>query len=241
MQMTNPKIVLVLAPFNSGKTYCLKNAGAITKAFHINCDAKPLPFKAVNIHSAVPNSVKEIPEFIRQAEAAENIGTIIIDTFTQLGASYTSNYVDGADDTRKAWGEYKVFLDKLIEQIKKGTKTYIILAHEDSFIEEGTGITRYKAPFQGGFAKIGLEAHFSTILGATKIRLSTLEESDMNDCLNITEDEKEDDSKYVFRTRIDGTTLGAGYRTPAGMFTRNERFIDNDIAIVLERINEYYS
>lgn len=241
----NPKIILVLAPATSGKTFCLRNIGQFckegNKAFHINCDRKPLPFRPKGIVSKAPSSAMDVLAFIDQAEASEKVDVIVIDTVTQLGTDYVAENVVTADDTRKAWGDYKSFLDNLMTKIKSGKKIYVVLAHEDSVLDEDTGIVTRRAPFQGGFSKIGLEAHFTNIIGCAVVKPSKVDPKIASDLYTVNEDEKLDDMKYVFQTRKTAGTMGVAYRAPMGMWERNETYIDNDIAHVLHRIDEYYS
>ena len=51
----------------------------------------------------------------------------------------------------------------------------------------------------------------------------------------------EDGFKYVFQTRIDKDSLGEKMRSPIGLFNRNEKYIDNDLNKVFQRIHKYYS
>ena len=45
---------------------------------------------------------------------------------------------------------------------------------------------------------------------------------------------------YVFQTKIDKDTLQEKMRSPLGMWKKEERFINNDIQNVIDRLNEYY-
>lgn len=61
-----------------------------------------------------------------------------------------------------------------------------------------------------------------------------------NDLLHITDEEREDGVKYVFCTRVTKETAGGKMRSPMGLWNRNELYIDNDIAQVFKRLEEYY-
>lgn len=186
--------------------------------------------------------------------------------YTQASGNgeYRSVWYAGKDIVRTAWGhadaynvnsiakagkvlrtllnrsDYQHYLKDVVLRIKRSQKPYIIMAHEDTVIDEGTGIISRKAPFQGGFAKIGLEASFTTIIGCTSIRPSTLDKKFHNSLLNITPEEKEEDHKYVFQTRRTAGTMGVKYRAPAGMWKPEELYIDNDVVLVMQRITEFY-
>lgn len=54
------------------------------------------------------------------------------------------------------------------------------------------------------------------------------------------DDEDELGIMYVFQTKIDKDTLQEKMRSPLGMWKKEERFINNDIQNVIDRLNEYY-
>lgn len=62
-----------------------------------------------------------------------------------------------------------------------------------------------------------------------------------NNMLHITEDEELLGFKYVYQTRLTKQTLGERIRSPMGMFKREETYIDNDVALLLNHLKNYYS
>ena len=62
-----------------------------------------------------------------------------------------------------------------------------------------------------------------------------------NDMLHITEDEELLGFKYVFQTRLTKQTLGERIRSPMGMFSKEETFIDNDAQTLLDHLKDYYN
>ena len=62
-----------------------------------------------------------------------------------------------------------------------------------------------------------------------------------NDLLKVTLREESLGFKYVFQTQITKDTVQERMRSPMGLFTDAETFIDNDAALVLKRLNEYYA
>lgn len=58
--------------------------------------------------------------------------------------------------------------------------------------------------------------------------------------LTITEDEKEVGFKHVFQTRITKETTGDRIRSPMGLFSREETYIDNNCQEVIDRLVEFY-
>lgn len=58
--------------------------------------------------------------------------------------------------------------------------------------------------------------------------------------LNITEDEKIDDGKYVFQTRKTAMGVGLNIRQTRNLWSREETYIDNNIMYVLDKIKKHY-
>lgn len=59
--------------------------------------------------------------------------------------------------------------------------------------------------------------------------------------LTITPEEEMLGFKYVFQTKISKETVNERLRGPMGMFTNKETYIDNNIQLVLNRLEEYYA
>jgi hypothetical protein len=86
----------------------------------------------------------------------------------------------------------------------------------------------------------GVEASFTTILATKRLKLRELENFS-NPNLTITEDEELDGFKYVFQTRVTKGNTGERIRSPLAMWDRKETYIDNDLQIVLDRLDSYYA
>ena len=46
---------------------------------------------------------------------------------------------------------------------------------------------------------------------------------------------------YVFQTKIDKSTLNERMRSPFGMWGKDEKYINNDIQSVIDRLDTYYA
>ena len=46
--------------------------------------------------------------------------------------------------------------------------------------------------------------------------------------------------KYVFQTAITKDTINEGIRSPIGMWSDDELYIDNDVMLVFNKIKQYY-
>lgn len=244
MTTANPNVVLVEARPTSGKTYSLINIHEYGKTLHINCDKKQLPFK--NEHpdllvTCTPETPFDVLGYMEQAEASDTVEVVVLDTLTYAADMFVKQVIDVAPDTRAAWGDYSKYLMKIIEFAKDSKKHYIIMVHEEAVLNEASGVIERKAPLQGRLGKLGVEGHFTTILGAVKIDPEDIPEKQHNELLNFTEDSLEDGIHYAFQTRIDKKSNGAMYRAATGLFDRNEMYIDNDLVLVLRRLDAFYA
>ena len=61
-----------------------------------------------------------------------------------------------------------------------------------------------------------------------------------NPLLNITEEEQELGIKHVFQTRVTKETVNERIRFPMGLFPKEYTFIDNDMSVLLNYLNNYY-
>jgi hypothetical protein len=75
---------------------------------------------------------------------------------------------------------------------------------------------------------------------AKKLPISALEGYE-NDLLIITDRERKLEYKHVFQTMVTVDTVNTRISTPMGMFSDEETYIDNDIAVLLKRMDEYYA
>jgi len=95
-------------------------------------------------------------------------------------------------------------------------------------------------PIKGALKNQGVEAYFSTVVEATKIPIKDLKDYD-TDLLHISEDEADLGFKYVFQCQITKDTVNERIRGPMGMFDTSETYIDNNVQLLLEKLNEYYN
>lgn len=71
-----------------------------------------------------------------------------------------------------------------------------------------------------------------------KMKLEDLVEG--SPLLNITDKERLVGFKHVYQTEVTKDTLNTRIRGPMMMWQDNEVFIDNDIQMVIDRMDEYY-
>ena len=108
------------------------------------------------------------------------------------------------------------------------------------FYDEKTMNLSTSVPCKGALSKVGIESYFSTVLYSKQMSIKDLE-GYSNPLLNITDEERAIGVKYVFQTRLTKNTVNTRIRSPMGMWSTQETFIDNDTQAVLKRLEEYYS
>lgn len=235
----NKNIVLVMGKPNTGKSTALMNLKNQDKMVYLNTDLKELPFRDRFLKNVEVADALDVLGFIQDIEQSGPVEGAVLDTLTFLMSMYERQYVVGAANGQKAWGDYGNFYRDFIHAIKAGTKDYAILAHEDSFLNEQTAQMESRVPIKGSVGKTGVEADFTTILSTKQMPIKKLEGHE-NDLLHITDEEREDGYKHVFVTRVTKDTVGEKMRSAIGLWSRKELYIDNDLDQVFARLREYY-
>lgn len=234
MSVGNKNIVLITGRPNTGKSSCLKDLSNQENVAYLNADLKKEPFKS-KMQSVDIIDPKSIFQVLKQIEDTPSIQLGVLDTLTALMNNFETTYVLTARDTQRMWGEYGQFYRKVVHQIKASTKPYAIMAHTVDIMNEAEMITETKVHVKGAVGKTGVEVDFSVILGSRKVPTSLLIGKE-NDLLHITDEEHEDKVKYVLQTRVDASTIGQTIRSPMGLWSRDELFIDNNLANVFKRL-----
>lgn len=243
----NPGLILLCGSPASGKTYSLKNIVNPERWIYINCETgKTLPFRFKDKTSKF-REVKAInPSLVTQAfdyaiSAKDDFDGIIVDSLTFLMEMFISQNIINAPDTRKAWAEYGEYVRNLLQtRALLWGKPAIFIAHISESINEDLGIRGTKVPIKGQVGEKGIEAYFNSVIYARQLTLKKLEKY-QNDLLTITPKEEALGFKYVFQTLLTKETVGDRIRNPDECFSDNETYINNDIQLVLNRLNEYYS
>lgn len=139
------------------------------------------------------------------------------------------------------WGDYAQFFRNLMQQyVAKSTKNIIFTAHTRTIYNETSMAMETKVPIKGALANTGLESYFSVIVSTKRVQIKNLE-TYKSDLLKITPREETLGFKYVFQTQITKDTVQERMRSPMGLFTDEETFVDNDVKLVLDRLHEYYA
>jgi len=123
--------------------------------------------------------------------------------------------------------------------IAESTKNVIVTAHTHTQLNEQDGFMQTCVPIKGSLKNNGVESYFSCVISTKRMALSDLEPY-KNDLLTISEEEEMLGFKYVFQTRHTKKTKDEAIRSPMGMWSVQETFIDNDIQLVIDRLDKYY-
>ena len=242
MSELNTQLVLISGMSATGKSASLRNLKNQEKWYYAGCEAgKSLPFrnKFKDLKIEDPNQIFEV--FDHAIEHPDECEGIIIDSLTFLMDMYESQYVLNSSNTMKAWSNYGQFFKTLMQdKVLKFGKPTLILAHTQDFIDDRTLETKTYVPVKGALKANGCESYFTVVVSTKKMSLKDLEPY-KNDMLHITEDEELLGFKYVYQTRLTKQTLGERIRSPMGMFSKEETFIDNCAQTLLDHLEEYYN
>jgi ABC-type sugar transport system ATPase subunit len=236
----NDHLVLIGGKSGTGKSSSLRNLAPQEGVLYINCEAgKRLPFKN-KFKTMTITDPYEVYSAFEVAEEMEGAHTIIVDSVSMLMDMFESVHVVGASDTMKQWGAYAQFIRNLMQDhVAKSTKAVIFTGHTHDVANDDDGILETKVTIKGAVNKIGVESFFSCVVAAKKVSLKELAKYP-NDLLNITEDDEMLGFKHVFQTRLTKKTSQERIRAPLGMWSIKETYIDSDVQLVTDRLDEYY-
>jgi len=235
----NDNLLLICGESSTGKSACLRN---LENVLYLNCESgKKLPFKPKKYCQQTITDPLHVFEWFTWAESQTEIHTIVVDGLNFLMDMFESIHVLPSTNTMKSWGDYAQYFKKLMQQyVSKSSKNVIFTAHTKTALNEAAMAMETKVPIKGALANQGLEAYFSCIVSTKKVKLKDLEKYP-NNLLTISDRDKAVGYKHVFLTNGTAETVQERMRSPMGLFEDLETFIDNDVALVLKRLHEYYA
>lgn len=235
---TNRHIALIMGPPSHGKSASLRTLKNPERVVYLNTDRKNLPFNSkffnVDIHDPL-----DILNYLDEINSNPDFDTIILDTLTFLMDMYETMYVVNATNTQTAWGNYGQFYKEVINKLLASNKAVIVLAHEKKVLNESEMIQETKVPVKGAVGHTGVEANFEVVMSAKKIPTKKLEYIGQTPLLQD-EDDEDLGFHYVFQTKLDKNTVNEKMRSPMGLWKKEEKYINNSIQAVLDRLDEYY-
>lgn len=237
------QLVLIVGQSTGGKSASLRNIPNQERWVYFGTEAgKRLPFKNKFNRVNVTDPVEVLDLFQECIDNPDDVDGIIIDSLTFLMDMYESQYVLGSANTMKSWGDYNQYFKRILQElVPKFGKPVIIIAHAmETYDENSPTGAKSSVPIKGALKGQGVEAYFTTVVAAKRVPIKELEKY-TNGMLEITEEERELGFKYVFQTKHTKATTGDRIRSPMGMFSREETYIDNDAAKLLQHLNSFYN
>ena len=237
----NDQLVAVVGYSGMGKSASLRNIRDQEKWYYFNCEAgKRLPFKN-NFNRVVITDPYEVLNYFDELIAnRDQVAGAIIDSGTFLMEMFETQYVLRSADTMKGWSNYAQFWKELLQvKLVQFGKPVIIIAHVLEVLDEKDMAWKRSVPIKGALKNQGVEAYFSTVVEATKIPIKDLKDYDP-ELLHISEDEQDLGFKYVFQTRLTAQTVGTRIRSPMGMFSKRQLYMDNDAQLLLDHLHKFY-
>lgn len=238
----NDDIVLIGGKSSTGKSASLLNLKNPEGVLYLNCENnKKLPFKSKFVEKTITDPYQVYQGFDHAEEHKDKYHTIVIDTLTYLMDMFESVHVIGSTNTMAQWGAYQQYMRNLMAQyVAKSSMNVIFLAHTMDVLNEAEMINETLVKVKGSLMNQGIESFFSTVLASKKVPISKLEGLN-NSLLTITPREEALGFKYVFQTQLTKETVNERMRSPLGMFSDEEVYINNDVQLVIDRLHKYYS
>ncbi len=222
---------------------------------YLNCEAgKDLPFDEAELFkNRIITDPLQVPINIDKASESDKIKGVIVDSLSMLWGQYCTQYVLSMADTQKGWMNYGEFVKSLHQNhAAKSTKTLIFTSHVEEIRNELGDIISSQAVVQGKARSLSIEAYYSMVLSCKVLKIKDLEKElksygmepnengQWNDLLTVTSLDRRRGIKRVFQTDVTEKTAHEKIRCPEGMFHEDELYIDNDIQIVLDRMDKFY-
>ena len=207
--------IIVVGKSGSGKSSSLRNLNPETTAV-LNIERKQLPFKgAMKFKNVGIPDLNTFNAAFKKAVESDEIKTIVIESFTSL-VEMIYREADVRFKGFDVWSFYNKEIDRILNMSKNSNK-YIIFLAIDGAYDGDEGVQERFVAVDGNRWKKRVEKEFVV-------------------CLYTDNRYTNDVSEYRFRTQSTGKDSA---KSPMEMF--DNLYIDNDLAQVIEKCEEYYS
>jgi len=143
-------------------------------------------------------------------------------------------------DSRAGWGYYSALLEDTISAAKKSGMQVVAFGHLAYKGDEDGEEFKYRCNLQGRLGKVGIEKLFTVAWHSSLMPLGALEDQD-HKFLDKVETIPATNSRHVFQVQLNADTADTHLiRSPAGMFPPNVTFINNDLDMVFDHIQELF-
>jgi hypothetical protein len=178
-----------------------------------------LPIRgASKMRQEAPKNLTEVKVAIKKAVDDDSVKTIIFDSLTMFGDNILyPELVRDVPDSRSGWLDYRDAISGMLEYCKKSGKSFIFIALASDVLNEKEAVLKTVPAIQGSM-KNSLSSHFTVVLKTNVL----VEDGEL---------------RYVFQTNKTAKDKDNEAKSPFGLF--DELYIDNDVAKVIEAINEY--
>lgn len=220
------RLVFIAGRSGTGKSTSLINLDPKT-TFILNADNHELPFKYTDKYNVSlgnyleDSSIAGIKESFRAVNENKAIKVMVIDTWSRVMTDYImARSFRTAVDGRKAWGKFAQDMYDLLDTVNNLMRkdlTVFLICHTELSTESGIPVEKIATHGQQ-ITKFVPES-FSTVVLYTSVETIPGQEP-----------------RYYFKTKTSGYDT---CKTPIGMF--EETTIPNDLNLVVETLNKYYS
>lgn len=219
MATTSKPIVAIVGPSGSGKSTSLRNLNP-AEVVILDGEQKGFPFKGAERFTILPfNSAGEYDARMREALAMKR-KYVIVESLTKH-AFNIKTLCNSAYKGYDIWTNYSKMVRNMLKTAKNDTSVVIFTAIDDIVeLPQADGSTLVKR-------MIGVEGKELMKQGGIEPDLLVIFFTDVR--------KTPSGIVHQFETNNDGVTTA---KSPMGMFT--ERFIPNDLALALTKMEEYY-
>jgi hypothetical protein len=239
----NNQLALISGKSGTGKSAALRNLKNQERWVYFNTEAgKRLPFKNNFMEVRVEDPYEIHAYFDELIANIDRVDGGIIDSVTFMMDMFETKYIYRSPNSQQGWADFQQFFKTLLQsKVVLFGKPVLMTAHTASVYNESNLTMETSVPVKGALAKNGIESYFSTVVSTKTVPLKELEPyTENNSLLTIEPEDEALGFKHVFQTRLTKATVGERIRSPMGLFSTQETYMNNDAALLLQRLHDFY-